>query len=85
MSKIKIYHGSEKIINSPNITEGKKYNDYGQGFYYPKFFSRDNNARLTYRNEIAQTENVLDDIFVLDIIRQEMRNDDSRIQRIVSE
>lgn len=24
--------------------------------YYPKFFSRDNNARMTYRNEIAQTE-----------------------------
>ena len=53
--------------------------------YYPKFFSRDNNARLTYRNEITQTENVLEDIFVLDIIRQEMRNDDPRIQRIVSE
>ena len=53
--------------------------------YYPKFFSRDNNARLTYRNEIAQTENVLEDIFVLDIIRQEMRNYDPRIQRIVSE
>lgn len=52
--------------------------------YYPKFFARDNNARLAYRNEIAQTENVLDDIFVLDIIRQEMRNDDPRIQRIVS-
>lgn len=53
--------------------------------YYPKFASRDQSARLTYRNEIAQTENVLDDIFVLDIIRQEMRNDDPRIQRIVSE
>lgn len=53
--------------------------------YYPKFFSRDNNARMTYRNEVAHTENVLDDIFVLDIIRQEMKNDDPRIQRIVSE
>lgn len=52
--------------------------------YYPKFFSRDTSARLTYRNEIPQTENVLDDVFVLDIIRQEMRNDDPRIQRIIS-
>lgn len=52
--------------------------------YYPKFFSRDTNARLTYHNEVAQTENVLDDIFVLDIIRQEMKNDDPRIQRIIS-
>lgn len=52
--------------------------------YYPKFLTRDKNARLTYRNKIAQSENVLEDIFVLDIIRQEMRNDDTRIQRIVS-
>ena len=53
--------------------------------YYPKFFSRDYNARLTYRQEIAKMDDVLDDIFVLDIIRQEMKNDDPRIQRIVSE
>lgn len=52
--------------------------------YYPKFYSRDLNARMTYRNEIAHTENVLEDIFVLDIIRQEMKNDDPRIQRIIS-
>lgn len=52
--------------------------------YYPKFSSRDLNARKTYRNEIAHAENIFDDIFVLDIIRQEMKNDDTRIQRIVS-
>ena len=52
--------------------------------YYPKFSSRDYSARKTYRDEILQKENVLEDIFVLDIIRQEMKNDDSRIQRIVS-
>lgn len=52
--------------------------------YYPKYYSRDINARMTYRNEIAHAENIFDDIFVLDIIRQEMKNDDSRIQRIVS-
>ena len=33
MSKITIYHGSEKIINYPDIKVGKKHNDYGQGFY----------------------------------------------------
>ena len=53
--------------------------------YYPKFYARDYNARLTYRQQIAKAEDVLDDIFVLDIIRQEMKNDDPRIQRIVSE
>ena len=33
MSKVIIYHGSEKIIQKPNIKAGKKHNDYGQGFY----------------------------------------------------
>lgn len=31
--KIKLYHGSEKIINPPIFGTGKKNNDYGQGFY----------------------------------------------------
>ena len=28
-----IYHGSEKIIEKPLFGKGKKYNDYGRGFY----------------------------------------------------
>ena len=55
-----------------------------RGMYYPKFYSRDINARKRYRNEIAHAQDILDDIFVVDIIRQEMKNDDPRIQRIVS-
>lgn len=80
--------GEQVALVSQKAFEHLKYIDSvvaESKIYYPKFFSRDNNARLTYRNEIAQTEDVLDDIFVLDIIRQEMRNDDPRIQRIVSE
>lgn len=30
---IKIYHGSEKIIEQPVFGEGKKNNDFGRGFY----------------------------------------------------
>lgn len=52
--------------------------------YYPKFSSRDMNARASYRNELAHTKALLDDVFVLDIIRQEMESDDLRIQRIIS-
>ena len=33
MSKLILYHGSEKIISKPAFGEGKVYNDYGQGFY----------------------------------------------------
>ncbi len=33
MSKIILYHGSEKIISKPEFGKGKAYNDYGLGFY----------------------------------------------------
>ena len=33
MSKIILYHGSPNIIKHPLFGKGKKYNDYGQGFY----------------------------------------------------
>lgn len=53
--------------------------------YYPKFITRDSNAREIYRNELHNNRSYKDDIFVLDILREEMKQDDSRIQRIVSE
>lgn len=53
--------------------------------YYPKFLRRDTTARETYSKEIAKSRTYRDDIFVLDILRQEMTNDDPRIQRILSE
>lgn len=31
--KIKIYHGSDHIIEQPRYNAGKPYNDYGSGFY----------------------------------------------------
>ncbi len=33
---IKLYHGSEKIVQKPLYNYGKKDNDYGQGFYCTK-------------------------------------------------
>lgn len=53
--------------------------------YYPKFLDRDTTARDTFRNEIKKSKSYRDDIFILDILREEMSNDDSRIQRILSE
>lgn len=52
--------------------------------YYPKFITRDLSARETYRNEIRKDRSYKSDIFVLDILREEMKNDDPRIQRILS-
>ncbi len=53
--------------------------------YYPKFYARDLNARKAYRDAIYGEENIMNEIYVLDIIRQEMKNDDPRIQRIILE
>ena len=33
MSKLILYHGSPSIVEHPAFGVGKKYNDYGQGFY----------------------------------------------------
>ena len=53
--------------------------------YYPKFLDRDTKARDTYRKEIKKSKSYRDDIFVLDILREEMADDDPRIQRILFE
>ncbi len=52
--------------------------------YYPKFITRDSSARTTYKTEIRRSSSYKDDIFVLDILREEMKPDDARIQRILS-
>ena len=36
MSKLVLYHGSDKIISTPRFGYGKPFNDYGQGFYCTK-------------------------------------------------
>lgn len=33
MSRIILYHGSQKIVSQPVFGDGKVYNDYGRGFY----------------------------------------------------
>lgn len=53
--------------------------------YYPKFLSRDVGARMAYQKEIKKSRSYRDDIFVMDILREGMKNDDPRIQRIILE
>lgn len=53
--------------------------------FYPKFVARDTKARQSYKSETAKSKAYRDDIFILDILREEMRNDDPRIQRILFE
>jgi hypothetical protein len=51
--------------------------------YYPKFLARDTQARNDYHRVLKKSKSLKDDLFVMDIMRGEIKNDDSRIQRIV--
>ena len=49
--------------------------------YYPKRINRDIKAREEYQNSTRNNKINKDDLFVMDMIRQEVKNDDPRIQR----
>ena len=51
--------------------------------YYTKRVARDRSAREEYLTATRNTEVSRDDLFVMDIIRQEVKNDDPRIQRTI--
>ena len=79
--------GEQTVLISEKAFDNLKFEEVelaDKTIYYPKFISRDSGARETYRNEIRQGRSYKADIFVLDILREEMKNDDSRIQRILS-
>ena len=73
---------SEKAFSNLSF-EG--YEPADKTIYYPKFITRDSDARETYKREIHNSRSYKDDIFILDILREEMKSDDLRIQRIISE
>ena len=80
--------GEQTVIISQKGFEHLKFVDVypvDKSTYYPKFLNRDIKARETYKKEIKKSQSYKDDIFVLDILREEMANDDPRIQRILSE
>lgn len=80
--------GEQTVIISSNGFEQLKFieaRSVDKSTYYPRFLNRDIKARDTFRNEIKKSKSYRDDIFVLDILREEMKNDDPRIQRILFE
>ncbi|MDO4473028.1 MAG: hypothetical protein Q4B75_00015 [Eubacteriales bacterium] len=75
--------GEQTVLISEKAFENLRFEDAkiaDKTIYYPKFITRDSNARKAYRMEIRNSRSYKDDIFVLDILREEMKNDDSRIQ-----
>ncbi len=80
--------GEQTVVLSANGFERLHFVDayaVDRTQYYPKFLDRDSSARETYRKEIKKSKSYRDDLFVMDILREEMKNDDPRIQRILSE
>ena len=80
--------GEQIVLVSEKAFEKLEYKEAieaSKSIYFSKYKSRDKRARQSYINEAAGNANLLNDIFVLDIIRQEMKNNDPRIQRILSE
>ena len=79
--------GEQVVLVSKKAFDNLTYEGYESSdskIYYPKFMKRDLGARNKYKDQVRKGNSYKDDIFVMDIIREEMKSDDSRIQRIVS-
>ena len=80
--------GEQTVLVSQKAFDQIKFIDaapVSKDEYYPKFIDRDFSARKAFKQEIKKSKVYRDDIFVLDILREEMQNNDPRIQRIISE
>lgn len=52
--------------------------------YYPRFLDRDLKARDAYRDDVRRAKTYRDDLFVMEIMREEVGNDDPRVRRLLS-
>lgn len=52
--------------------------------YYPRFLDRDIKARDAYRDDVRRAKTYRDDLFVMEIMREEVGNDDPRVRRLLS-
>lgn len=80
--------GLQTVLVSPKAFGQIKFVDaipVDKNIYYPKFVARDTKARQAYKDEIVKSRSYRNDIFVMDILREEMKNDDPRIQRLLLE
>jgi len=80
--------GEQTVLVSQKAFDQIKFIDaapVSKDEYYPKFINRDSSARKAFKQEIKKSKFYRDDIFVLDILREEMQNNDPRVQRIISE
>ena len=53
--------------------------------YYYRRAERDQKARTSYTNRKKNLQQLVDDLYILDIMREDMQNDDIRLQSVISE
>lgn len=79
----------EQVVLISERSFGKiKFVDYEVADYREYYFKRaerDQNARTAYASQKKDLQEMKDDIFVLDIIREDMHYDNPRLQFIISE
>ena len=80
--------GEQVVLLSKRSFERIEFIDYEVADYREYYFKRaerDQNARTTYASHKKDLHQLMDDIFVLDIIREDMQDDDPRLQSVISE
>lgn len=74
--------GEQIVLHSAKAYESINYMDAEiakQNVYYPMFVLRDGLARKKYRQEIASMSAVKNDLYILDIMRAGLTNNDIRL------
>ncbi len=80
--------GEQVVLISPKAFEQIHFESYEAASYqeyHIKRMSRDNLARQEYQSRKRDNKTLKNDLYVLDILREEMKNDDPRLQRILPE
>ncbi len=79
--------GEQVVLLSERAFGRIEYQGYETADYHEYYFKRaerDQKARAAYAGQKKNLQQLMNDIFVLDIIRENMQNDDPRLQSIIS-
>lgn len=74
--------GEQIVLHSPQAYEHIRYLDSEiakETVYYPRFMLRDRMARKQYREKVSNMVDIKKDLFILDIMRSGLTNDDIRL------
>ena len=80
--------GEQVVLLSKKSFEHIKFINYEIADYHEHYFKRakrDIDARTTYANHKKDLKQLTSDIYILDIIREDMKVDDPRLQSVISE